>query len=60
MMKLKQYGSQTLVKVDVWKPLMAYCVVLVLMQSRWIVLIVRGLGDMLCLKYRRRVLVEDD
>ena len=31
---LKQYDSQTLVKAAVWKLLMAYCAVLVLMQSR--------------------------
>lgn len=60
MKELKQYDIQMLAKVDVWKLLMAYCVVLVLMQSQWIVLIVRGLGDMLCLKYRGRVLAKDN
>ena len=52
MMRLKQYDIQTLVKVAVGKLLMAYCVVLVLMQLRWTTLIVRGLVDMLCLKRR--------
>lgn len=56
MKKLKQYDTQMLVKVAVQK-LLVYYVVLVLMQSRWIVLIVRGLRDMLCLKCRGKILV---
>ena len=60
MKKLKQYDIQMLVKIAVWKLLMAFYVVLVLMQSRWTILIVRDLGDMLCLKYRGKILVEND
>jgi len=55
MKRLKQYDIQTLVRVAVWKLLMAYCVVLVLTQLRWTTLIERGLGDMLCLRCRGSV-----
>ena len=54
MKKLKQYDIRTLVKAAVRKLLMAYCAVLVLMQSRWTTAIVRGLRDMLCLKCREK------
>lgn len=54
MMKLKQYGIQTLVRVVVWKPLMEYYAALVSRQLRSKALIVRGLGDMWCLELERR------
>jgi hypothetical protein len=60
MKKLKQYDTQMLVNVAVCKLLMACYVVLVLMRSRWIVLIVRGLEDMLCLERREKISVKDD
>lgn len=52
MRKLKQCDTQTLVRVAAWKLLMAYCAALVSMQLQWTALIVRGLGDMLCLNRR--------
>jgi hypothetical protein len=54
MTELKQCDIQMPVKVAVRKLLMAYCAVLVLMRLRSIVSIVRGLGDMWCLKCRRK------
>ena len=53
MTEWKKYDIQMPVKVAVRKLLMAYCAVRVLMRLRSIVSIVRGLGDMWCLKCRR-------
>ena len=55
MMKLKQCGIQTLVRVVGWKLLMAYYAVLVSRRLRSKVLIVRGLGDMWCLNANGKI-----